>query len=191
MTKLKPCPFCGGEAHISADRYKHHFWIECRECGASQLTYRTEEEVISAWNQRTEHVNDVNKMIKIRREECLVDQALKTLKLDFTGEEGLITPHQHKLFDDVYLAHETEYAELEHKLYNEQDKHKWIYCLDELPQPDKLVTVAYKTGCDDKEWRAFTTYLNGAFFAYTGEWESIKSKVYWCYLPEFPKENEQ
>lgn len=30
--KLKPCPFCGGEARIMRMGYPH--WIYCTECGA-------------------------------------------------------------------------------------------------------------------------------------------------------------
>lgn len=48
MAELKPCPFCGGEAHIQ----KSGNWIRCAECGAETDYYDIEEEAIAAWNRR-------------------------------------------------------------------------------------------------------------------------------------------
>ena len=50
MEELKPCPFCGGEAHI----HRHErFGIECDECGMGLGWIKeTEQEAIEAWNRR-------------------------------------------------------------------------------------------------------------------------------------------
>lgn len=47
---LKPCPFCGGEACISADR--DVWYVECTECNAESGRYGTESYAIFAWNHR-------------------------------------------------------------------------------------------------------------------------------------------
>ena len=47
-TKLKPCPFCGGEAHF----VNNDNWIACGDCGAETSYFDTKEEATEAWNRR-------------------------------------------------------------------------------------------------------------------------------------------
>ena len=54
MDKLKPCPFCGGEARFVLAGWIVG-WIECPDCKASQFQLRTEGEAIEAWNTRTQN----------------------------------------------------------------------------------------------------------------------------------------
>ena len=58
--KLKPCPFCGGEATWAADTSwgKITYSIYCSECDIETRQFKTKEEVRSAWNRR---VNDEGK----------------------------------------------------------------------------------------------------------------------------------
>ena len=55
--KLKPCPFCGGEAALQYGRfygnefYKDYFCF-CDECEASTTYFPTVAEAIEAWNRR-------------------------------------------------------------------------------------------------------------------------------------------
>lgn len=59
MDKLKPCPFCGGEAAI---RNLHdEWWVECDmtrgwcEVIPRTWSYDTKEEAIEAWNRRADN----------------------------------------------------------------------------------------------------------------------------------------
>ena len=62
--KLKPCPFCGGEAFLNViPPHKHHFvnlpdyeggaTVECTGCAVGMMM-RTVEEVVEAWNRRAQ-----------------------------------------------------------------------------------------------------------------------------------------
>lgn len=54
--KLRPCPFCGGEARIAKrwDDERNHdvWWIVCDECDMMTYESNTEEWLIEAWNRR-------------------------------------------------------------------------------------------------------------------------------------------
>jgi Lar family restriction alleviation protein len=52
-TKLKPCPFCGGEAIMRDNKLGCTIWIVgCRKCGADAGFRTDKEEAIKAWNTR-------------------------------------------------------------------------------------------------------------------------------------------
>ena len=64
--KLKPCPFCGGEAII--DGCDETLWIViCKECNASIGYKETKEEAIEAWNKRIEPTFTPDELDAIRR----------------------------------------------------------------------------------------------------------------------------
>lgn len=52
--ELKPCPFCGGEAHT----YRNNFWwVACERANHGCVTmgaFLSEEEAVAAWNGRAE-----------------------------------------------------------------------------------------------------------------------------------------
>lgn len=52
--KLKPCPFCGGEAFLDdrADGCYGVYSVFCRECLASLKSYLKKEDAIESWNKR-------------------------------------------------------------------------------------------------------------------------------------------
>ena len=47
--KLKPCPFCGGEARWANDDKN---WIECSYCRVETRYCEDTQEAIEAWNRR-------------------------------------------------------------------------------------------------------------------------------------------
>lgn len=49
--KLKPCPFCGGEAGITTDIYSKYV-ASCKECGAVSKNADTIGGAAKAWNKR-------------------------------------------------------------------------------------------------------------------------------------------
>ena len=54
--KLKPCPFCGGEAILVKDfsSFKDWNYVRCKECGAATSVGNTAYRAIDFWNQRVE-----------------------------------------------------------------------------------------------------------------------------------------
>ena len=58
MTKLKPCPFCGGNAIVRNTGYDS-FYVRCEndKCAVVSVTCNrnTSEEAIEAWNTRHNH----------------------------------------------------------------------------------------------------------------------------------------
>lgn len=68
--KLKPCPFCGGEAeimrlktlNIDPSKIMPYYICGCPNCGCWFNTdeFHTEEEAVVMWNTRTEVKDDEN-----------------------------------------------------------------------------------------------------------------------------------
>ena len=58
--KLKPCPFCGGEAEIIVEGESgyENSWIQCIGCNSTS-------ETVKAWNKRVQPKADVGKIKEI------------------------------------------------------------------------------------------------------------------------------
>lgn len=60
--KLKPCPFCGGEAHIQCIPHfegKHYYGL-CLTCKAKTLPEKTEDAAAVHWNKRLDKEESEN-----------------------------------------------------------------------------------------------------------------------------------
>lgn len=59
--ELKPCPFCGGEAHIvirhNEDLSWVRYYVACRRCDTRTGRRKTSELVSKAWNRRVDNGN--------------------------------------------------------------------------------------------------------------------------------------
>lgn len=51
--KLKPCPFCGGEAEVIS--VYSHYGVMCKGCGAGTVSADTIDGAAKAWNKRIGH----------------------------------------------------------------------------------------------------------------------------------------
>ena len=61
MAELKPCPFCGGEAHIEQFMQPKEEWrIKCVDCPTrfGRCAGLNKKEVIKAWNKRAPKKED-------------------------------------------------------------------------------------------------------------------------------------
>lgn len=59
--KLKPCPFCGGEAKVSSVLIDDSCFVCCKYCGATtynmkdmRMYFNGAKDAIAAWNTRAE-----------------------------------------------------------------------------------------------------------------------------------------
>lgn len=57
--KLKPCPFCGGDAEIQEGKYQglRTFYVSCLGCGARTDLEYAEEFAADLWNERVSYVD--------------------------------------------------------------------------------------------------------------------------------------
>lgn len=58
MIKLKPCPFCGGEAIVEMDESWYWEWhTYCPQCFTDRGHFNSKYEAIDAWNTRRDDQN--------------------------------------------------------------------------------------------------------------------------------------
>ena len=67
IDKLKPCPFCGGEAKFFEDKGYQIYSVTCTECDAGTNAYGIEQDAIDAWNSRVQPTFTPDELDAIRR----------------------------------------------------------------------------------------------------------------------------
>lgn len=73
--KLKPCPFCGGEAYI--DVYDDKLYARCHACESMTALYDDIQEAIDAWNTRAdEHWISVKDALPKTRHKKTIDDCV-------------------------------------------------------------------------------------------------------------------
>ena len=77
MSELKRCPCCGGEATLC-----NYYFVQCKKCGISTLTFITKEEAIKAWNTRKPMENIAERL------EVLSDEAQDKIADDLFYYDG-------------------------------------------------------------------------------------------------------
>jgi len=94
--KLKPCPFCGGEAQVN-ERYRSGtpnrkmYWISCKACGISQQNtnvsgYRYQSKAIDRWNRRKPIDKIVEQLEELKKRHFLTMANTGDDKLDLAYE---------------------------------------------------------------------------------------------------------
>ena len=108
MSKLLPCPFCGGEASKRLF-YGGKYGIYCDECSARVGgLYDTEAEAVAAWNARAERIyatggiiarvecrNVCNSLSEFTCDRCGFNCDLTSWISLFDGDEGRHRHHHH------------------------------------------------------------------------------------------------
>ena len=91
MSKLLSCPFCGGEAKSSGERFENTIlsWVYCASCGAAGGYRHTEAEAVEAWNTRQlprafDSVETAQRVAELEAE--LSDAKAEIRKLERRGE---------------------------------------------------------------------------------------------------------
>jgi Lar family restriction alleviation protein len=65
MSKLKPCPFCGGTVEINTitNLGNQYYGVYCLDCLVAGIFFSTKEEAIARWNQRVP-AKEMNEQLK-------------------------------------------------------------------------------------------------------------------------------
>lgn len=93
--KLKPCPFCGGEAQVN-ERYRSGtpnrkmYWVSCKACGISQQNtnvsgYRYQSKAIDRWNRREPIDKIVEQLEELSKYEVVENKFKKAIEIVKSG----------------------------------------------------------------------------------------------------------
>ena len=80
--KLKPCPFCGGEAKVLGTKYEGgDYYIVCERCRVRVGSYSNPVEAIEAWNKRANSEKPKLTYADVEKMEKWIKKAKSLIKL--------------------------------------------------------------------------------------------------------------
>lgn len=83
--KLKPCPFCGGEAHFPTVT---ETWIGCKSCGFETPYTEDKEWLVNTWNTR-KPIEKIVEQLEEKRKAYYEDYNLYKCERDLGNVDGL------------------------------------------------------------------------------------------------------
>lgn len=78
---LKPCPFCGGEAGVVANRPFPDAYVQCGECDAEGPVSASEAAAVNAWNRRVVDPALATFAATLKHAEARAEKAEQTLRV--------------------------------------------------------------------------------------------------------------
>lgn len=152
MNKLKPCPFCGGEAeileqynvltHIPVYRVFCNNTVE-RGCVVSVQTvwYDNKGEAIEAWNRRVEELQPTKRWIPVKTRPMTEEEKKYYARLEFDIDSDEVTMFESKLPNDgqkVWVCSDHGYVwqdtcEYDGGLYYLEENGDWLDIVAWMP----------------------------------------------------------
>lgn len=91
--KLKPCPFCGGEATIWSgpiedDYFNTYYDVYCTECNCMTPKFHTEESAITFWNRREPIDEIVEQLEELSKYEVVENKFKKAIEIVKKGGQS-------------------------------------------------------------------------------------------------------
>ena len=128
MDKLKPCPFCDGEAFTVCS--EHDWWhVECHDCCARSGKYGTREYAIKTWNTRADDQSQAAAYWRRMYEETVKE---RTCKMEAAGglkyKHGGTGSEAKKLFGTEWRTMEKSKCTVCHKVTMHDDTIAYSYC---------------------------------------------------------------
>lgn len=146
-TKLKPCPFCGGEANkriafpVDSDGMEMNMYIVgCKNCDIDFSALWDEERAIELWNRRAEEHNNCWIACSERLPEdcdnrfymCIVENHEEDLPMFCQYDEN----YGFGFWHDIYDKHTLGFVDSEFKS-NEELGYEKVIAWQPLPEPYK------------------------------------------------------
>lgn len=97
MNNLKPCPFCGGLAHIKRDIHTIAMWdgyeivnccVECWDCGGRGSTVQYKRQIVECWPTKKLETEAEEKAAERWNRRAEAKEKAKPAWMPITGEDG-------------------------------------------------------------------------------------------------------
>lgn len=112
IEELKPCPFCGGKAHLLTSNGS--FLVECPLCLTDFLNgpvgigwYRSEKDAAADWNDRPSERALIAQLEAAQRDRDLHYQVSEKFRIELIATEAELSAANQKLAQPVVLSSST------------------------------------------------------------------------------------